>query len=112
MSEYIDREKLVSDIKIRYCKPCEDKGRDYKQTKCRACWVDDMIDEIEGAPTAEAAVMKHGKWENIPLNMDSSYFAYKINLRKKCTACHYAMPQEWPNFNICPNCGAKMDLEE
>lgn len=62
MSEYIDREKFISDIKIRYCKPCENEGKDYKHTKCRACWVDDMIDEIEGAPTAEVIKVKHGKW--------------------------------------------------
>lgn len=75
MSEYIDREKLVSGIKIRYCKPCEDKGRDYKHTKCRACWVDDMIDEIEGAPTAEVVEVRRGK--PIVKNRPEKYEVYK-----------------------------------
>lgn len=63
---------------------------------------------IKELPSADVTEVKHGKWENIPLNMDPNYFAYKFNLRKKCSICGYAMPKEWPNFNICPNCGAKM----
>ena len=66
----------------------------------------------EKCPTIDPdSLIPHGRWENIPLNMDQSYFAYRWNLRKKCSVCGYAMPQEWPNFNICPNCGAKMDKE-
>ena len=64
----------------------------------------------EKCPTIDPdSLIPHGRWENIPLNMDQSYFAYRWNLRKRCSVCEYAMPQEWPDFSICPNCGAKMD---
>lgn len=53
----------------------------------------------------------HGKWIDVPLNSDPNYFAYKYNLRTKCSVCDFAMPREYPRYNICPNCGAKMDKE-
>ena len=60
-------------------------------------------------PVSREQVGKYrGEWEDIPLNMDSSYFATKYNLRKKCTACKYVMPREWPNFKFCPACGSPM----
>lgn len=63
-------------------------------------------------PVSRERVEKYrGEWEDIPLNMDSSYFATKYNLRKKCTACKYAMPREWPNFKFCPACGSPMTDE-
>lgn len=70
---------------------------------------DPVVIAVKCTPTIDAVPVVHGEWEKIPLNMAPDYFAYKYNLRKKCSACGYAMPQEWPNFNICPNCGAKMD---
>ena len=66
---------------------------------------------IKELSAADVAEVKHGKWVNIPLNMDPKYFAYKCNLRKKCSVCRYVMPGEWPDFNICPHCGAKMGAE-
>lgn len=103
MSEYIDREKFISDIKNRYCKPCENEGKDYKHTKCRACWVDDMIVEIEGAPTAEVVEVKHGKWEYIGTDKHGNVF--------RCSNCALRIGLDYET-TYCPNCGAKMDLEE
>ena len=52
----------------------------------------------------------HGKWIDVPLNVyNDRYGMNKYNLRTKCSVCEYAMPREYPRFNICPNCGAKMD---
>ena len=59
----------------------------------------------------EQVEKKRGEWEDVPLNMDASYFATKYNLRKKCTACKYVMPREWPNFKFCPACGSPMTDE-
>lgn len=95
MSEYIDREKLIADIKNRYCRLCE--------KLCRACWVDDMIDEIEDAPTAEAVKVKRGKWEYIGTDKQGNVF--------RCSNCALRIGLDYET-NYCPNCGAKMDLEE
>lgn len=46
----IDGDALIEDTTERYCRGCDN----YHGLKCRACWVDDMQGEIEGAPTVNA----------------------------------------------------------
>ena len=46
---YIDKELFKQDIKMRYCNNCARPN----DIKCRACHVDDMLGEIEDAPTAD-----------------------------------------------------------
>ena len=48
MSRYIDADACIADIQERYCKPCKEKGLDYHGCKCRACEVDDTINEFDG----------------------------------------------------------------
>ena len=48
MSRYIDADALIADMQERYCKPCKYKGEDYHEVRCRACWVDDAIDDVDG----------------------------------------------------------------
>lgn len=89
---YIDKDKLSEDIRLRYCKDCNN----HNEVKCRACWIDDMLGEIEDAPTADVAEVKHGYW-------------IKKGNEKKCSVCkfiYYSNNDEW---NGCPNCLAKMD---
>ena len=50
----IDAYSLIEDIEKRYCEPCKAEGKDYHEVACRACWVDDMILEIDPAPTVDA----------------------------------------------------------
>jgi hypothetical protein len=61
--------------------------------------LDDAIDRV---PTVDAVEVVHGRFE----------FACVHNGKKhyKCTNCHHAFP--FANVNYCPNCGAKMDLED
>lgn len=47
MAEYIDREAFKKSVEERYCKPCKAEGKDHNGCWCRACWVDDMLDEVE-----------------------------------------------------------------
>lgn len=88
--EYINKQDLIRFIK--------ENGYIYANT-------------LERWPAAEVRPVIHAKWEIIPLNMDPFSQGYLRNLRKKCTACEYAMPAEYPNYNICPCCGAIMDGE-
>lgn len=72
-----------------------------------------VFDVINSQPAADVAEVKHGNWIDVPLNVyNDRYGMNKYNLRTKCSVCEYAMPREYPRFNICPNCGAKMDAEQ
>jgi len=39
---------LIADMQERYCKPCKERKEDYNEVRCRACWVDDAIGEVDG----------------------------------------------------------------
>ena len=56
MAEYIDREVFKKSVEEYYCKPCKAEGKDYNGCRCRACWVDDMLDDIDCfQPAADVA---------------------------------------------------------
>ena len=60
-----------------------------------------LIDLQMLMPTVDAAPVKHGRWiENEGFDGDYYY---------TCSVCH--TPTE-NNMRYCPECGAKMDLEE
>ena len=46
MSEFIDREKAIANIKAAYCCGCNDYGG----VKCRACQLMDAMDVLEDEP--------------------------------------------------------------
>ena len=50
MAEYIEREALAEKLRISYCGNCSARGN---ELKCRCCDVDDVLSEIEEAPTAD-----------------------------------------------------------
>ena len=94
MAEYIEREALM----IALSKEIIGDG-DYYNGK------DDMQDEIRDMvsrfPAADVAPVRHGRW--LPFH---STAAGDIQY---CSACEIGCTWK-PNY--CPNCGAKMDLEE
>lgn len=55
MAEYLDREAFKKSVEERYCKPCKADGKDHNGCWCRACWVDDMLDEVECFQIADVA---------------------------------------------------------
>lgn len=55
MAEYIDREAFKKSVEERYCKPCKAEKKDHNGCWCRACWVDDMLDEVECFRPADVA---------------------------------------------------------
>lgn len=100
MAKYIEREAFLEDAEERYCLPCKGAGKDHNGLKCRACWVDDMFGDIIGAPAADAAPVRHGRWE----------------CQKPCPVCGENRfkgldADIWADWEppYCPNCGAKMD---
>lgn len=55
MAEYLDKEAFKKSVEERYCKPCKADGKDHNGCWCRACWVDDMLDEVECFQPADVA---------------------------------------------------------
>lgn len=57
MSEFIDREKAIANIKAAYCGGCEH----YNGVRCRACQIMDAMDVLEDAPEV---VPDAQRWRN------------------------------------------------
>mgnify|MGYP003529198571 CR=1 FL=1 len=65
----------------------------------------EMKEFIKQLPAADVQPVKHGKWKHV------------AGMNSKCSVCsHYFPVTEFDSrpfdINYCPNCGAKMDLEE
>ena len=104
MAEYIDREAFKKSVEERYCLPCKAEGKDYNGCRCRACWVDDMLDEVDCFQTAaNVAPVQHAKWEVVVGSNGKEYMV--------CTGCRKQQDLTGV-FSYCPNCGAKMDEKE
>lgn len=101
MAEYIDREAFKKSVEERYCKPCKAEGKDHNGCWCRACWVDDMLDEVECFQPSDVAPVVHGRWAH--LGGDEWCFS----------ACGFVITTEgsWdkPTKKYCEDCGAEMD---
>lgn len=117
MAEYIEREALLNDIKERYCLPCKGAGKDYNGCKCRACWVDDMCDEVIDAPAADVAPVVHGIWIPVYESEISGWNPAVAGLDPIggyiCSACKneavYDCNDKFVLSDYCPNCWARMD---
>ena len=66
----------------------------------------DGIAEVEEAPTIEAEPVKHGRWIK-PTKINGRSFNIV-----HCSVCVGVPCGVDENTRYCPNCGAKMDLEE
>ena len=108
MAEYIDREAFKKSVEERYCLPCKAEGKDYNGCRCRACWVDDMLDEVDCfQPTADVAPVRHGRWiDAYPDIEPNPMFMYGI-----CSECGFEQAIS-KYLKYCPDCGAKMDEKE
>lgn len=115
MPEYIDKEKVID---LFYSIDLENDGSD----GCTIVLVSDdyTSEEIEEMlsllPVADVAPVVHAKWENCDW-VEPDYHGFGTtrtpNAGMKCTNCVHVFKRDllWKD-NYCPNCGAKMDLEE
>lgn len=73
---------------------------------------DGLLSDIENAPTIDAAPVVHASWiEPVP----GDGFPYCGNCKKLALDKGlFLNPKlmDWHKTKYCPNCGAKMDLEE
>lgn len=99
MAEYIEREAVEKIINQLYQEPkYQHTDEDFYAGVCA------VAGGLATLPTADVAEVKHGKWHNIKLI--TPWVATGI-----CSACKtlsYINP-DFPYFDFCPNCGAKMD---
>ena len=70
------------------------------------------LNEIDAAPTVDAVPVVHGRW--VLGHVEPGYCTPGGNRPWVCSECGEVI--SWrldkPGYNYCPNCGAKMDLEE
>ena len=92
MDEYIKREQVL------------------KLLESAQAWnwsMNTLYDEVKDLPSADVAPVVHGKWEFEPETINT----YSV---LKCSKCGW-----WTldlsvdgSYHHCPNCGAKLDLED
>lgn len=83
-----------------------EKDQEEQDNYVNALFVSELRKFISTFPTVDAAPVKHGKWETDSTEQNEFWGHY-------CNRCSTYLPygRDWrPNY--CPECGAKMDLEE
>ena len=65
-----------------------------------------MVSFPEYTPSADVAPVRHGKW------IERKSFHAEGGISAKCSACQKDVQYLGNPLKYCPNCGAKMDLEE
>ena len=106
MSEYIEREAILNKS---FCMAPATMINPYGGEAVVS------VEDIENIPAADVEPVRHGRWEEcdwMEYDGHSEHIRYpKAALR--CSACYNAFKKVllWKD-NYCPNCGAKMDLEE
>lgn len=58
-----------------------------------------LYDEIQALPAADVASVVHGKWIH-------------LSGCDVCSVCNYKTGKHEVGRNFCPECGAKLDLED
>lgn len=117
--DYIERDALLLDCTRRYCEDCgRRKGMKNGKMKtvyaigdapCRACWVDDMMGDIEDFPAADVKPVVRGEWVKDNDGIDICSECASIALQR----VHIKLPEKIVDLRMvrsrfCPNCGAEM----
>ena len=101
----MENEKRLIDVNAEIRKMKDALAKNKRNTRHLVYWVfDTVISVLEKAPTVDAVEVVHGRWE---VEKEKDTFGYIIHL--KCSQCNNRNSKR---TNYCPNCGAKMDLEE
>ena len=71
---------------------------------CFDCQFPTAIEELEDAPTIDAVEVVHGEWKYNPKDAIEMMFTLP-----KCSICGHESSDA---LNYCPNCGAKMEVQD
>lgn len=105
MAKYIDRDAFLTQERAWYCKNCirrtNSNGKivyEIGETPCRACYIEDILDDVENCPAADVVERKTGKWVKIsPAGI------------RECSLCHHSiLTSDIDVYKFCFSCGAKM----
>lgn len=108
MAKYIDLDAFLEHERAWYCKNCirrtDSKGKivyEIGEAPCRACDIEDVLDDLDDYPAADVVERKTGKWiyDSEPYPLGNPYGHYG------CDQCGESVPAR---TNFCPNCGAQM----
>lgn len=105
MSDYIERDLLLAEIKELKKSPWYNGGYGTYERNIRREAIDIIVDLcIRPAPAADAQAVKHGEWK-------LCYEDWRRQITgDECSACgfqHYGACIS--HYHYCPQCGAKMD---
>lgn len=83
MSEFIDREKAIANIKAAYCCGCEH----YNGVRCRACQIMDAMDVLEDEPAVPVIDAKSMKkyltdWKDGLAGSEKWGYSYAIRAKQ------------------------------
>lgn len=98
MAEYIKREAALNicqkeyEERLEMCDYCGDT----------VAW--NIGGQIKKLPTADVAPVMHGHW--------IKYAKYSFGTMYDCSICSNRILDNGHSWNYCPNCGAKMNLED
>jgi len=117
--EYIDRRIFIAEKRKQYCVDCNRRkgmknGKlrfcyDIGEAPCRACEINDMLNDVEDFPSADVAPVRHGRWDIS--RTDYGWNGVEFPTHSKCSLCGMEIPYQDQN-HYCPNCGAHMDKED
>lgn len=85
----------------------EHYDKDWYVSQYNADWISSWL---ESQPVIEAEPVKHGRW--ICTNMALGKYACSACGGVDITCGDYYSTHYAPDQDYCPNCGAKMDLED
>lgn len=93
--EYINRAKFCEYLRTRKAESADDYGRGWKNG------IIATEKAARGFPAADVAPVIHGSW--VPFHSQAAGNIWY------CSACEIGFAAQ---MKYCPNCGARMDLEE
>ena len=109
--ELTDKDAFLKQERKWYCENCDRRkgvknGRkcfvyEIGEVPCRACDVDDVLDDLECFETIDAVPVVHGEWIDMKLGDEL------MPTICKCSVCGAT----WAGvggYIYCPNCGARM----
>lgn len=117
MDEYINRSTFLKQERQWYCSNCDmrknSKGKtvyEIGDAPCRACYVGNILDDVENCPASDVVERKTGKWIEYPecLKYANAYSDDHI-VCSTCEECFSILDNDCERFNFCPNCGCAME---